>query len=703
MTSNTLRQARWFADSGCSVIPLDHPDETTQTDPTRIGKTPVIGWKEFQAAHPTDDNLVAWFSNGHRRNIAVLTGAISNLVVIDCDSREAVAWADAYLPPTPWRVRTSKGEHRGYRHPGIAVNNKVRIRTDDPAIKIDVRGDGGYVVGASSKHRDGTVYEWIGEPPSFDALPVFDPAWLGSEAPDDTTTTPPLPAVVSEGNRNNTLFKEGCRLRRLGLEPPEILAALIAINRQRCHPPLDAQEVEVIAQSCAKYESAVDTFPLTEAGDAEFFAACNADDVRYDHRSKRWLVFREHYWAEQTTGDVHRLALDAMRARQSAAVKSTGEDRPKRIKWAVDGEARKRLTNLLALAENIKPLADAGDSWDVDAHLLGVQNGVIDLRTGVLRPGRPEDRITLVSPVSYDPNASTARWRQFVLDVCDGNSELADYFQVVCGYILTGETGEQCFWIFYGEGANGKSTFLETLTRHVIPNHAWSMNFPSTKWSESMNDYQKAQLVSRRLIVSKENEQTQRLNTEFIKSVTGDEALSARHPYGRPFNFTPVAKFILAVNHKPTILDETHGMWRRVRLMPFLRTFDLNPSFAKSLVAEAPGGLAWAVEGAGRYYADGLTTPDLVLAATAKYRQESNPLAPFFAERCVLAADKRTKAQQLFDALRDWYEQRQTPTVERLSQKDFGRRIAADSRFVVANGKGQERFTVFYHGVGFVD
>ena len=142
------------------------------------------------------------------------------------------------------------------------------------------------------------------------------------------------------------------------------------------------------------------------------------------------------------------------------------------------------------------------------------------------------------------------------------------------------------------------------------------MNFPSARWSESMSDYNKAQLVGRRLVVSKEVDQAQQLNAEFIKSLTGDEALSARHPYGRPFNFTPVAKFIMAVNHKPAIRDESHGMWRRVRLVPFTRTFPLNPGFAERLAAEAPGALTWAVEGAVRYYAEGLKTPNSVRAAT---------------------------------------------------------------------------------------
>ena len=114
------------------------------TAPDDIGKTPSIKWKPFQDALPTDADLVGWFGNGRKRNAAMLTGAISNLIMVDGDSDEGLAWMRAHLPLPRMRTRTKKGEHWYFGHPGVRVPNKVRIRTGDPAIKIDVRGDGGY-------------------------------------------------------------------------------------------------------------------------------------------------------------------------------------------------------------------------------------------------------------------------------------------------------------------------------------------------------------------------------------------------------------------------------------------------------------------------------------------------------------------------------------------------------------------------------
>ncbi len=165
-------------------MPIDHPATTTQTDESRIGKIPTLpSWKGLQTERPSESDIRSWFDCGHLRNIGIVTGAISDLVVVDCDSPEAIAWADARLPATPWRSRTGKGEHRGYRHPGAAVKNSVRIDTGDPAVKIDVRGDGGYVVAPGSVHANGTPYEWLVEPPSSrDALPVFNLTWLKADA-----------------------------------------------------------------------------------------------------------------------------------------------------------------------------------------------------------------------------------------------------------------------------------------------------------------------------------------------------------------------------------------------------------------------------------------------------------------------------------------------------------------------------------------
>ena len=168
------------------------------------GKRPTASWKDLQTRHPRADELEAWFANGHDFNIGIVTGAVSNVVVVDLDSPNAAQWAEVHLPKTPMRTQTAKGQHLYYRHPGTPVRNTARIRSADQTIALDVRGDGGYVVAPGSVHETGVRYEMIGAwPDSLDALPVFDLAWLATEerqiglAGSDTTSCIPTPPTPS--------------------------------------------------------------------------------------------------------------------------------------------------------------------------------------------------------------------------------------------------------------------------------------------------------------------------------------------------------------------------------------------------------------------------------------------------------------------------------------------------------------------------
>ena len=121
---------------------------------------PAITWVDYQSRRATMDELGDWFGNGRPFNIAIVTGAVSGVVAVDCDSPEAIAWADTHLPPTEMRTRTGRdGEHRFYQHPGPPVRHKVKIQTDRDRLALDIRADGGYVVAPGSVHENGNVYE----------------------------------------------------------------------------------------------------------------------------------------------------------------------------------------------------------------------------------------------------------------------------------------------------------------------------------------------------------------------------------------------------------------------------------------------------------------------------------------------------------------------------------------------------------------
>lgn len=209
-----LRDARGF-----SVFALDHPDAPIAADPKQVGKVPAVpSWAEFQQNPPTDAQLEEMFAEGLSRNIAIVTGVVSRLVVVDCDSADAEAYATAHLPPTPMATRTgSGGLHLMFQHPGGIVRNRARLRTADGVMKLDIRADGGYVVAPSSKHSNGQLYQRVGPWPRVDTLPVFDLAWLRPD-PVVTVARPALngPCIPRTDDLESRLTRGRAYLETMG-------------------------------------------------------------------------------------------------------------------------------------------------------------------------------------------------------------------------------------------------------------------------------------------------------------------------------------------------------------------------------------------------------------------------------------------------------------------------------------------------------
>src|SRR5262249_4534420 len=214
------------------------------------------------------------------------------------------------------------------------------------------------------------------------------------------------------------------------------------------------------------------------------------------------------------------------------------------------------------------------------------------------RRGNPSDRITIHTHIQFDSSARCPRWNQFLVEVFEDNQELIDFVQRAVGYSLTGDTSEQCLFLNFGGGSNGKSTFLEVL-RRVAGGYGHNMPFSTLEIKARTsipNDV--AALAGRRLVTASETNESVRLNEERVKALTGCDAITARFLNKEFFTFHPVAKFWLAFNHKPRVADDSHGFWRRIRLIPFLHEFKdtaRDKHLLEKLLAEAPGILVWAV------------------------------------------------------------------------------------------------------------
>lgn len=438
-------------------------------------------------------------------------------------------------------------------------------------------------------------------------------------------------------------------------------------------------------------------FACTDSGNAELFALLYGDGLRYDHKRGRWLMWAGHWWTPDPDGALQRMSLEVARRRlRDAAALEDKTAKATHAKWALATESRKSREALLVLARSEHPIADSGDEWDTDPWLLGVANGVVDLRTGELGRSLPDQRVTIHTATPFFPAAKCQRWMRFLEEVFCGDPELVDFVWRAVGYSLTAYTYEQCLFVCYGTGANGKSVMLQTLCR-VLGDYVCDTPFTTFELKQRQgipNDV--AALADKRLVTSSETNEGTRLNEARVKAMTGGDLITARFLHCEFFSFTPRFKVWLAVNHKPVVRDDSHGFWRRVRLIPFLRQFDADADrfLGQVLAEEAAGILAWAVRGCLAWQRQGLDPPEAVAAATERYRQESDPLADYVAERCTVGAEFSAQAGQLYGDYRQWAEAQGFGDREILSGRKFGERMSARyERREIATGR-------VYFGIG---
>jgi len=227
----SLEQARALHARGLSVIPVPRPRPGVAVGTPGDGKVPAMPWRELQTRLPTEAEITQWFG-GALMNLAIITGAVSGVVVVDADSPEGLRWCTKHLPYTPWQTQTARGFHLLYAHPGVPVANRARLETADGTLAIDVRGDGGYVIAPGSIHASGARYEFAGDwSVDRSVLPRFWPGWLQrpTRASSPRPAAPRLtgnvqerarrylaaipPPVIGAGSDNATLYA-ACRLVR---------------------------------------------------------------------------------------------------------------------------------------------------------------------------------------------------------------------------------------------------------------------------------------------------------------------------------------------------------------------------------------------------------------------------------------------------------------------------------------------------------
>lgn len=397
---------------------------------------------------------------------------------------------------------------------------------------------------------------------------------------------------------------------------------------------------------------------LHDLGNARRLVELHGNDLRYDATADRWRVWDGQRWALDVDGEASRRAKDTAGALLADAGQLEGDDRQKVGKHALRSMNTGPLRAMLELARTEPGIGVVAEQLDRDPWTLNVENGLLDLRTGALRDHDPGALVTKLADVTWRPDATCPTWDRFLERVLP-DPDVRDFVRRLSGYMLTGRTTEQVLPVAIGSGSNGKSVFARTL-QDLLGDYAVAAPnevLVARRNGEGPPPNALARLRGARLAVAAETEDGARMNVSIVKQLTGDDRISARELYGRHFDYTPTAKFLLSTNHRPVVADTTESIWRRLLLLPFDVTIPASQrdlELGARISRERDGVLAWAVRGCLEWQQSGLRVPDAVRAATSDYRSSSDSLGQFLDEATTSSALAWVTSAALFSAWTKW-------------------------------------------------
>ncbi|HVC36976.1 MAG TPA: phage/plasmid primase, P4 family [Gammaproteobacteria bacterium] len=396
-------------------------------------------------------------------------------------------------------------------------------------------------------------------------------------------------------------------------------------------------------------KAAETAFSDTDIANAKRLAERRHEDIRYT-TAWGWLVWDGIRWCE----DEKDVLIQALAKETAVAIFDeirAAPDREAMMRHARRSQSKSSVDNMISLARSEPGLCIQLTDFDTDPFLLNVQNGTLELHTGILREHRRQDLLTKLVPISYDEKAKCPLWISFLRRVTDNDDGLMGYLKRFVGYVLTGDTSEQVLHFIFGLGSNGKTVFVEVLNL-LLGSYAIVISpelLMIKRHGGIPNDI--ARLRGVRLAAMNETSQGARFDESKVKDLTGGDRQTARFLHREYFDFNPTHKLAIRGNYKPTICGTDEGIWRRLRLVLFkvqIQETEKDPHLLDKLRAELPGILRWAVQGCLEWQNDGLQPPECVLAAVKKYRQDSDTLGRFIGESCTLRQLAQVKSSSFY-------------------------------------------------------
>ncbi len=486
------------------------------------------------------------------------------------------------------------------------------------------------------------------------------------------------------------------------------LAAIAKQDVNRYFLTHTAGDFQALLDSAPRYEippgASIDTespdaIHRTDMGNARRLASAYGSRIRYCP-GLGFLVYDGRVWISDNASLIQQYAKDTVRLMyQQAADITDSTERRDAIEFALRSENASRLQAMIQLLLSEPGISISHDIFDRDPYLFNVPNGTLDLRTGTLRPHNPSDYITKMGGVPYDPDATCPLWEKTVCECADNDDNLIAFLQRFYSYCMTALTKEQVWALFYGGGENGKGVETDTLA-YVMGNYCVNTpaeTFLETKGGAIRNDL--ARLRGARLITASEPPAKNKFDPAVLKSFTGQDPITARFLHKEFIEFKPVGKIIFSANHRPDVRDTSHGFWRRMLLVPFIRKFSgksKDKDLREKLQQEGPGILAWLVRGCLAWQREGLNPPQSVIEAVSSYRNATDVLADFIEGECTIERDSKVAKAELYGRYIDFCEEKKIKRP--LSRQKFNEDLCG--RDGIREGRDNDpKRTRIWHGV----
>lgn len=449
--------------------------------------------------------------------------------------------------------------------------------------------------------------------------------------------------------------------------------------------------VELMSRDLKTNKYVTGEMQFTDLTNATYFLKAYGDIIRFCITWNKFLFWNGTCWEVDNRGRVEdQIPIFIHQMYRGIRFINDRKQQEDFERHLIKSESFRKLQAIAGILKMTKSIKVEDGELDSDNYLFNTEKLTLNLKTGKAKEPCCKDLITKKSRFIYDKNADCPVWKMFLMQIFNNDNQLIRFIQKAMGYALSGDVSEQCLFILWGTGANGKSTFLNVL-QYLFGDYACTTNTDTfmKKTSEQSNDL--ARLKGARLVTTSEIEQGKQMSESLIKSITGEDELTARFLYGEYFSFKPTFKIFMATNHKPKIRGADNGIWRRIKMIPFTVTIppeQRDKKLTEKLIAENSGILNWLIQGYAMWKKEGLTEePDAIREANEEYRMDMDSVGAFVIDCLEIDASLkwRLPTSLLYQTYIKWCNKNN----ERImSQKWLGGRMSEKGfKRVITNGQ----------------